>query len=114
MMAMGDRWARMRSSVNMAACSREDDQNRSLAECGSLRCGVDHNLTADHHLGVSMPVLIAARGADRPVVGMRPLRCAGCGGRRRRTSSRRRATADVETVPYSSSFLRLNSARSLA
>ena len=81
MMAMGDRWARMRSSVNMAACSREDDQNRSLAECGSLRCGVDHNLTADHHLGVSMPVLIAARGADRLVVGMRPLRCAGCRGR---------------------------------
>jgi hypothetical protein len=27
-----------------------------------------------------MPVLIATRGADSPVVGMRPLRCAGCGG----------------------------------
>jgi hypothetical protein len=26
-----------------------------------------------------MPVLIAARGADSPVVGMRPLKCAGCG-----------------------------------
>jgi hypothetical protein len=25
---------------------------------------------------VTMPVLIAARGADSPVVGMRPLRCA--------------------------------------
>jgi hypothetical protein len=30
---------------------------------------------------VPMPVLIAARGADSPVVGMRPLRCAGCGER---------------------------------
>jgi hypothetical protein len=28
-----------------------------------------------------MPALIAARGADSLVVGMRPLRCAGCGGR---------------------------------
>jgi hypothetical protein len=27
---------------------------------------------------VPMPVLIAARGADSPVVGMRPLRCAVC------------------------------------
>jgi hypothetical protein len=30
---------------------------------------------------VPMPVLIAARGADSPVVGMRPLRCAACLGR---------------------------------
>jgi hypothetical protein len=30
---------------------------------------------------VPMPVLIAARGADSPVVGMRPLRCAVCLGR---------------------------------
>jgi hypothetical protein len=29
---------------------------------------------------VPMPVLIAARGADNPVVGMRPLRCAACLG----------------------------------
>jgi hypothetical protein len=28
-----------------------------------------------------LPVLIAARDADSPVVGMRPLKCAGCGGR---------------------------------
>jgi hypothetical protein len=30
---------------------------------------------------VPMPVLIATRGADSPVVGMRPLTCAGCGVR---------------------------------
>jgi hypothetical protein len=30
---------------------------------------------------VSMPVLIAARGADSRAVGMRPLRCAVCLGR---------------------------------
>jgi hypothetical protein len=30
---------------------------------------------------VPMPALIAARGPDSPVVGMRPLRCAGCLGR---------------------------------
>ena len=28
-----------------------------------------------------MPVLIGLRGADSPVVGMRPLACAGCDGR---------------------------------
>ena len=26
-------------------------------------------------------VLVAARGADSPIVGIRPLTCAGCGGR---------------------------------
>jgi hypothetical protein len=30
---------------------------------------------------VPMPLLIAARGGDSPVVGMRPLRCAACLGR---------------------------------
>jgi hypothetical protein len=30
---------------------------------------------------VPMPSLIAARGADSPMVGMRPLRCAACLGR---------------------------------
>jgi hypothetical protein len=30
---------------------------------------------------VPMPVLIAARGADSSIAGMRPLMCAGCGGR---------------------------------
>jgi hypothetical protein len=30
---------------------------------------------------VPMPVLVVVRGADSPVVVMRPLRCAGCGGR---------------------------------
>jgi hypothetical protein len=30
---------------------------------------------------VTMPVLIAARGADSAVVGVRPLKCAGCGER---------------------------------
>jgi hypothetical protein len=29
-----------------------------------------------------MPVLIAMRGADSPVVGMRTLKCADCGGGR--------------------------------
>jgi len=35
----------------------------------------------DRHSKVPMPVLIAARGADSPVVGMRPVTCAGSGGR---------------------------------
>ena len=30
---------------------------------------------------VPLPALIAARGAESPVVRMRPLRCAACGGR---------------------------------
>jgi hypothetical protein len=33
------------------------------------------------YFGAPMPVLIEARGADSPVVGMRPLRCAACLGR---------------------------------
>jgi hypothetical protein len=33
------------------------------------------------YFGGPMPVLIAARGGDSPVVGMRPLRCAACLGR---------------------------------
>jgi len=33
------------------------------------------------HFAVPMLALIAVRGADSPVVGMRPLTCAGCGGR---------------------------------
>ena len=37
--------------------------------------------TCRRYFCVPMPLLIAARGADSPVVGMRPLRCAGCGGR---------------------------------
>jgi len=35
----------------------------------------------DRHFDVPLPALIAARGADSPVVRMRPLRCAACGGR---------------------------------
>ena len=35
----------------------------------------------DRHFDVPLPALIAARGADSPVVRMRPVRCAGCGGR---------------------------------
>jgi hypothetical protein len=33
------------------------------------------------YFGVPVPVLIAVRGADSPVVGMRPLTCAGCDDR---------------------------------
>jgi hypothetical protein len=33
------------------------------------------------YFNVAMPALIAARGPESPVVGMRPLRCAGCLGR---------------------------------
>ena len=39
----------------------------------------------DRHFDVPLPALIAVRGADRPVVRMRPLRCAGCGGRQTET-----------------------------
>ena len=35
----------------------------------------------DRHFDVPVPALIAARGADSPVVTMRPVICAGCGGR---------------------------------
>ncbi|HUH85607.1 MAG TPA: hypothetical protein VLX85_13440 [Stellaceae bacterium] len=35
----------------------------------------------DRHFDVPLPALIAARGADSPIVRMRPFRCAGCGGR---------------------------------
>ena len=37
--------------------------------------------TCDRHFDIPLPALIAARGADSPVVGMRPVRCAGCHGR---------------------------------
>jgi hypothetical protein len=34
----------------------------------------------DRHFDVPLTALIAARGADSPVVRMRPVKCAGCGG----------------------------------
>ena len=36
--------------------------------------------TCDRHFDIPVPVLIAVRGANSPVVGMRPVRCAACGG----------------------------------
>jgi hypothetical protein len=46
----------------------------------------DHGLfgycrNCDRHFDVPLPALIAARGAHSPVVRMRPVICAGCGGR---------------------------------
>ena len=37
--------------------------------------------TCDRHFDVPLPTLIAARGADSPVVRMRSVKCAACGGR---------------------------------
>ena len=37
--------------------------------------------TCRRYFRVPMSVLVTGRGADSPVVGMRPLRCVGCGGR---------------------------------
>ena len=37
--------------------------------------------TCDRHFDLPPPALIAARGADSPVVRMRPVSCAACGGR---------------------------------
>jgi hypothetical protein len=40
-----------------------------------------HCRSCGRYFMVSMPTLIAARGPDSPIVGMRPLTCAGCGSR---------------------------------
>jgi hypothetical protein len=58
-------------------------------------------LPCRRYSGVPMPVLIAARGADSPFVGMRLLKCAGCGGR----ETEIRVTAPSKGASSGPSFL---------
>jgi hypothetical protein len=53
--------------------------------------------TCRRYFRVPIPVLIAVRGADSPVVGIRPLRYAGCGGR----EAEIRVTAPSKAAPSS-------------
>ena len=57
--------------------------------------------TCDRHFDVPLPALIAARGADSPVVRMRPVRCAAAAAERQRSASRRRQGAAREIRPAS-------------